>query len=336
MRWSRADIADRLERLERGARTLILMHDFPDPDSLAAAAGLGRLLDVTRRHEVVIGFGGFVGRAENQQMVKLLRIPGRPVETLDIQSFRYVGIVDSQHCTGNNALPASRRPDIVVDHHPELPSSAGIPWLDIRVDVGATATIILEYLRQMGVPLGPHLATALYYAVKTETHDLVRETHEDDVEAYRYLLPRVDRSLLAGILDPPVAPEYFQLLSRAVERSRIQGNLLVVDLQNVPFPEIVAEIADLMLRHEGIDWVLALGQHGDDVYLSMRTRQEEIAAGELLRKVVAEDGRAGGHGTMAGGRMPAADLSAARAAINAVIGRLVHELGLEDVPMRGI
>lgn len=336
MHWSRDQLEQKLGALGKGLRTLVLTHDFPDPDALASAAGLARLLEVTRRHEVTIAYGGFIGRAENREMVTLLDIPVVPVESLDLSSFAVVALVDTQPQTGNNALPAQRLPNIVVDHHPLRETCKGVSWLDVRHDVGACATIVMEYLRLTGIPIGAKLATALYYAVKTETQDLVREAHPADVDAYRYIFPLVDRELLRGILNPPVPAEYFRLLSRAVERSRVFGPLLVVDLQNVPFPEIVAEVADLMLRHEGIRWVLSFGQLGDSLYLSMRTREQDVSAGEILQKVVAKDGRAGGHGMMAGGRIPVDDIAGVRAAVQNVTARLRDVLDLEDTPERSI
>ena len=332
MHWSRAELQDRLSHFERDRKALVLTHDFPDPDSLASAAALASLLRNTRGLDVTIGFGGFIGRAENRQMVSVLEIPAVPVETLDLADFPYLALVDSQPETGNNALPAGRRPDIVVDHHPPRPTSAGVVWLDIHEEAGACATLVLDYLRQLGLPIGPKLATALFYAVKSETQDLVRESHPCDVEAYRYLLPLIDRDLLGEILNPPVSPAYFQLLSRAVDRSRLYGPLLVVDLQTVPFPEIVAEVADLMLRHEGIRWVLSLGQMAGDIYLSVRTRDPATNAGELIRKVVGGDGTAGGHGTMAGGRAPAPDLAAARCLVATFTNRVRDLLQLENLP----
>lgn len=336
MHWSRETLEKQLSALSRGARALVLTHDFPDPDSLASAAGLGRLFEVTRRHEVTLAYGGFIGRAENRQMVTLLDIPVVPVESLDLDSFEIIALVDTQPQTGNNMLPAARRPDVVVDHHPERETCAGVPWLDVRPEIGACATLIMGYLRQMGVPIGAKLATGLYYALKTETRDLVREAHPTDVDAYRYIFPLVDRELLGGILNPPVPAEYFRLLSRAVERSRLYGPLLVVDLQNVPFPEIVAEVADLMLRHEGTRYVLSFGQLGDALYLSMRTRDEDANLGDLIQKVVGRDGRAGGHGMMAGGRIPVEDIAAVRTAVQGVTARLRDHLDIEDVEERRI
>src|SRR5690348_16418220 len=54
-------------------RALICTHDNPDPDSLAAALGLRKLLE-TQKIDVTIALGGIIGRPENRAMVRELKI----------------------------------------------------------------------------------------------------------------------------------------------------------------------------------------------------------------------------------------------------------------------
>ena len=66
--------------------------------------------------------------------------------------FDIIALVDSQPETGNNSLPPGHRIDIVVDHHPPRAGSARAPWCDIRPELGATSTIVFEYLRERAGP----------------------------------------------------------------------------------------------------------------------------------------------------------------------------------------
>ncbi len=78
-----------------GGRTLVLTHDNPDPDSLAAALGLRRLLE----HEGMpaqMAVGGIIGRAENRAMVRELKIELVPIERLDFHNYATVALVDTQ------------------------------------------------------------------------------------------------------------------------------------------------------------------------------------------------------------------------------------------------
>lgn len=76
---------------------------------------------------------------------------------------------------------------------------------------------------------------------------------------------------------------------------------MVSHLGTVEQPDIVPEIADLLLRLEGKTWSLATGVYGDRVYLSIRTTNSRADAGRIMRRLVARSGKGGGHGMLAGG-----------------------------------
>jgi nanoRNase/pAp phosphatase (c-di-AMP/oligoRNAs hydrolase) len=69
-------------------------------------------------------------------------------------------------------------------------------------------------------------------------------------------------------------------------------------------PDFVAEIADLLIRLENTSAVLCLGSHNMAIYFSLRTMEPETDAGSLIQKLVTPPGKAGGHETVAGGRIP--------------------------------
>jgi len=87
-----------------------------------------------------------------------------------------------------------------------------VPWRDIRPELGATSTIIVEYLRALSVPLDTPLATALFYALRAETRDLGREATHAERVAYLFLFPLVDFHLLSRISQPKVPREHFAAL----------------------------------------------------------------------------------------------------------------------------
>src|SRR4051794_36104819 len=81
------DLRQGLDRVARASTVLIYMHDNPDPDALAAALGLKRLVEQASGARATLALGGIVGRAENRAMVDILRIPLTPVEDLSPASF---------------------------------------------------------------------------------------------------------------------------------------------------------------------------------------------------------------------------------------------------------
>ena len=316
-------------------RALIATHDNPDPDSLAAAMGLRKLLE-TQKIEGVIALGGIIGRPENRAMVRELKIELTPIERVDFAQFGAVALVDSQPGTGNNSLPADRKCDIVIDHHPLRATTPNdIPWRDIRPDVGATATIVYNYLKEAKIPLDKTLTTAFLYALKSETRDLGREAGDEEREAYVELMRSADFERLYAITNPKLGREHFVAVDRALRSAVVWGELLAVNLGPLDYPDLVAEVADLMLAYEKARWVLCVGHHDRSVFLSMRTDLTTASAGSLIRRVVGARGAAGGHGMVAGGRLFAEirDEEQLKIVYDDLVAKLREELKINATPV---
>jgi nanoRNase/pAp phosphatase (c-di-AMP/oligoRNAs hydrolase) len=314
-------------------RVLILAHDNPDPDALAAALGLRRLFE-RERVPATIALGGIIGRAENRAMVRELKIQMVPIDRIDWKSFAAVAMVDTQPHTGNNSLPGGRRADIVIDHHPPRADLGDLPWLDIRTEMGATATIIYGYLRARGIQPDSTLATAFLYAIKSETRDLGREAGPDERQAYVELSALADFERLYAISNPKLGREHFVALDRALRSATVWGELLAINLGALDYPDLVAEVADLMLPYEKAHWVFCAGQHNHTVYLSVRTDLADATAGSMIRRVVGGNGAAGGHGMIAGGRLFAEvrDDEALKTVYDDLVARLCGELKISAAP----
>jgi nanoRNase/pAp phosphatase (c-di-AMP/oligoRNAs hydrolase) len=323
------DLQPALARLRGRRNLLVYMHDNPDPDALAAAFGLKRVVEHALPIKATMVLGGIVGRAENRAMVDSLGIPLVAGEALDPAAYDALAIVDSQPGTGNNSLPPGRPVDVVIDHHPAREESAQVPWRDIRPELGATSTILVEYLRALNARVDTPLATALFYALRAETRDLGREATHAERVAYLFLFPLVDFHLLSLISQPKVPREHFAALDRALRSAQVWGDLVAVNMGSIAYPDLVAEVADLLLAWEGARFVLCCGCYGDRFYLSLRTEPSERRAGALMRQLISSEGAAGGHGTMAGGRLfrPLATEAAQRATFDQMVKRLLDLIG---------
>jgi nanoRNase/pAp phosphatase (c-di-AMP/oligoRNAs hydrolase) len=87
---------------------------------------------------------------------------------------------------------------------------------------------------------------------------------------------------------------------------------VVCDLGEIYAPDMVAEVAERFMYLEGMRWSLAFAEYEDAVFFSVRTSDRRMNAGRLIRDVIeAKGGSAGGHGTMAGARIPVRELSGA-------------------------
>ncbi len=305
------------------AAWLILTHDNPDPDALVSMALLARLLRQVFRRHATIAYGGMIGRAENREMVRVLGLEMVHMREISWRTFDLFALVDSQPRTGNNQLPADLTPHVVIDHHPPRKASLSCPFVDIRRDYGATATILAEYLQASGHEPTRRQATALLYAIKAETQDFGRESAGPDHRVYDRLLPRIDRRLMARIQHARLPLSYFRNLHRALESLETVSSLVVSHLGEVDQPDIVPEIADLLLRLEGKTWSLCTGAYGDRVYLSLRTTNPRADAGNLMRRLLRRRGKGGGHGMIAGGwiQIPRPGIPDAHVAIERQLAR---------------
>jgi nanoRNase/pAp phosphatase (c-di-AMP/oligoRNAs hydrolase) len=327
------DLQQSLAALGDRRRAVILMHDNPDPDALAAAEGLRVLLAATRSVDSVVAAGGIIGRAENRAMVRALGLGLRRIESLDLREFGIVAMVDTQPETGNNSLPAGHRIDIVVDHHARRSSSLRAPWCDIRPNRGATSAIVYDYLRSLQIPLDRPVATAMLYALKSETRDLGREAGEAERHMFVDLMAQADMELLDRIVNPKVPPAHFVALDRALQAARIHGPLVCTGLHRIEYPDLVAEIADLLLPLDCAHWVLCVGHYRGAVHLSLRSDLADARAGELIQELVRGRGSAGGHGTIAGGRLTAKVANDEELALvyRELVATLCGLLGIDEV-----
>ena len=285
----------------KGGRWLVLTHDNPDPDALASALLLTRVLRAAFQQSVTTAYGGIIGRAENREMFKSLRLRFSHVRHLNMKRYRHFALVDTQPRSGNNQLPQRVVPDIVVDHHPLRPSTQTAPFFDVRPHYGATATILGEYLLASGVRSTRAIATALIYAIRSETQDFAREYAGPDKAIYDLFFPQADHRLLARIQSPRLPLSYFSNLHDALEHLESVDTLILTHLGPVEQPDIVPEIADLLLRMEGKTWSLCTGQFADRLYLSIRTTNPRADASALMHRLLGRRGKGGGHGMIAGG-----------------------------------
>lgn len=283
---------------------LILTHDHPDPDAVASAFGLSHLAKALAGLETRIVYGGIIGRVENQTMVRILRVPIRPLKRrADFARFKAVALVDTQPLFGNNPFPKEKRAAIVVDHHPPTGSGSAVCSV-IEPRVGATSVILAQALLTAHCPIPENLATALVYGILSETQDLGRETGELEMMTYRRILPLCDLRALALIQNPQRPREFFQTVKRSLENAFVGGSLIGTHLGPVGSPDLVSQTADFLLTYEGMRWSVCTGRYKDRLHVSLRATRPGVHTGRLLQKVLKEEQRAGGHWSMAGGSVP--------------------------------
>lgn len=284
--------------------TLILTHDYPDPDCLASAYGISQLLSFWGTQNTVISFGGFVGRAENRAMIRFLNIHTVPFVLLEVKDFDRIILVDCFPGRSNVSLPAGRPVHAVLDHH-IAGALDNLPFYhDVRQDIGAASTIVTEYLLTADCPFTEKLATALFYGIKTDTGDMGRNSSPEDLECYERMFDIMDHGLLARIENPDRDVAFFRVIHRAAESMIAFGTLGYIPLGSVASPDYVAEMADLFHSLEKIDITVCCGTFKKNIFFSIRAKNRDEAGINAEKIAVALGGGGGGHGKVGAGRVP--------------------------------
>ncbi len=292
---------------------LMAIHDYPDPDAIAAALA-AQTLAGSWGISSVIAHGGIIGREENTEMVRLLKIDLRTFDSLgDLAGYRGALFLDTQPQAKNQSLP----PDVpvlgVIDHHRLSEESIRVVsartttgtaprvYNDIRLDVGASSTLVLGYLEAAGIVPDKRLATALLIGVMTDTDGLLRDSNPVDVDAYTRLLRLANLPLTAQVVHTQLSREYFRFLHSAMAKSTVYGTTLFCDCGEVKTPDLLSTASDFLVDLRQIEHVLAVGFKEGRAYLSLRAYPPRDDATRVLLAVVEPEGKGGGHGLSAGG-----------------------------------
>lgn len=298
-----------LAQLKDAKRVSIVTHVNPDPDSLGSMMGLAHLIEKKLGIPTRLTRDGLISRAENNAMVELLDIELTPIEGITWEKGEAVVMVDSQPNTGRHHLGEEVPLVAVIDHHDTPGKLDDIPFVDVRRSLGATCSLVASYLREQQVAPDSRLATALLYGIETELCGYPREASPLDDEALISLYPLANKDLMARIRNARLPQAYFNGLLQGLQNAFIYDRLIISWVDDLPQPEMAAEVVDFLIRFEEVDWALCAGVHGNNLILSLRAAVSDAEAGDLLAKVVGKLGRAGGHDRRAGGLIPLASVS---------------------------
>jgi nanoRNase/pAp phosphatase (c-di-AMP/oligoRNAs hydrolase) len=180
--------------------------------------------------------------------------------------------------------------------------------VDIRPHYGATATIMTEYLRAARIKPSIKLATALYYAIKTDTNNFERPAIGADVRAFHYLFPFTRTPLVRRLEFAELTLKMLDYFQAGLRRYHRRGNRLYAFLGQVPTPDIMVIMADFFLRVEEIAWTIVGGIYEDKLIVIFRNDGLGKNAGRLAIRAFGKLGSAGGHAASARAEVPLGNL----------------------------
>ncbi|HWK08522.1 MAG TPA: DHH family phosphoesterase [Vicinamibacterales bacterium] len=280
-------------------RVLILLHNDPDPDALASGLALRNLLRRTKT-TAIIGASQGMTRPENLRMANMLDIHVEPVTPATFGAFDRIATVDVQPHYFGGMLD---RADLVVDHHPEQVGYSAV-FKDIRADYGSTSTILTEHLRAVDVNISERTATAMLYAIKSDTLFFARHTNRVDLEAFTFLYPLADAALIRKMEGAEITLDRLDYVTRASQNGILRDQVFTAFLGDAPREDFIPYTADFFLQLEDVKWTILAGVVGSTLIVSVRNLGYSRNAGEFVKRWFADIGSAGGHRAMAKAVVP--------------------------------
>jgi nanoRNase/pAp phosphatase (c-di-AMP/oligoRNAs hydrolase) len=299
----------------KGKHLLIPLRGHPDPDGIASALALAHLAQRLGVEQTTIGYCHELSHRENRALVKLLNVEMRKLKTVrEAGQVDFLALVDTHELEPDLTDAADYEVLAIVDHHRALNPPKG-RFVDLRLDVGATATIFAEYLAELS-PLDPdgeedrRIATALMHGLSTDTDDFTL-ARPHDFRAAASISEVVDRDLLAELSRRAIAPSAMDVIARALSALVVRRNFASAGVGFVSETErdTIAQAADFLVRREDIDTVLVYGVVGERfIEGSLRTHSASVDPAAWLEHAFGHDekGRAygGGRRDKGGFRIP--------------------------------
>ncbi|PLX48707.1 MAG: phosphoethanolamine methyltransferase [Desulfobulbaceae bacterium] len=275
-----------------------------DPDSLASAMAAKRLLRyrVKRTHIV---YPNEIRRLSNVAMMDLLKISAKRIKSITKDDYSKFIIIDSQ--PSHNPVFADITFDAIIDHHP-VTGQWKASFIDIRPDYGATASMMVEYLRAADLKPSVAIATALFYAIKVDTNNFEKKAKLADAISFRYLFNIANQNLVRKIELSELRLSELNYFKTAFETMKVSNNRLYAHVGRVFNPDILVIIADFFNRVHQVSWVFISGIHGERLVVIFRCDGYRKNAGVLAQKAFGEIGSAGGHREAARAEVPMKNL----------------------------
>jgi nanoRNase/pAp phosphatase (c-di-AMP/oligoRNAs hydrolase) len=302
-------IAQRLFRLLESWEGVlgIVTHNNPDPDAISSAMALAAIARAAsdRRLQTRILYDGNIGHQENRAFVNLLDIRMEKCTAQQLKECRYLALVDASAPGVNNNIPHGTPVNIVIDHHrADDEAVAAAEFVDIRPGMGATASILTQYLQDLDVPVDKKVATGLLYGIRADTRDFRRNVTPQDLNYVAFLLPLADNDLLDKIMSPSISKETLDVLGKAVQNRVIRSGYLFSNVGYIRNRDALPQAADYLLNLEGVNTALIYGIGDTGILLIARSRDVRINLGTVLAEAFGEIGDAGGHPNMAAAVIP--------------------------------
>ena len=225
------------------------------------------------------------------------------LRNIDVDAVTKLIIVDNRNPARLGKLAAAlARPNVSVhiyDHHPR--TSGDIKGeQEVVEEVGATTTLMVELLRQKGIPISPLEATIFALGIYEETGSLTFiSTTARDAQAAAYLISLgANLNVVSDFISRELTQEQIAVLNDLTAAAKSYDinkvSLVIAALATATFVPDLAALAHRIRDRESLDALFLVVQMGDKTYIIARSRIPQVNAGLVLGEL-----GGGGHSTAA-------------------------------------
>lgn len=291
------DLEKLVDVLKEG-RVFIQMHNYPDPDAIASAFGLQKLLEHYGIHGTIC-YDGETERITATAMLVNFHIKIVPYQTItDMNIQDKVVLVDGQKYN-SNLTDIDGDEVACIDHHP-TEKECTYAYKEVTI-TGACASLIARHYFENGITPERDVASALVYGIKMDTDGFARGVTQLDIEMYGRLFPIANNELLDRMKLNFMELEDLAAYGSAINNIRVFHN---VGYAYIPFecPDaLIAMISDFVLSLRVVEFSVVYANRGKGYKFSVRSERSSLNAGVIIRNALEGCGNGGGHASMAGG-----------------------------------
>jgi nanoRNase/pAp phosphatase (c-di-AMP/oligoRNAs hydrolase) len=154
------------------------------------------------------------------------------------------------------------------------------------------------------VNISERTATAMLYAIKSDTLFFARHTNRVDLDAFTFLYPLADAALIRKMEGAEITLERLEYVTRASRTGILRDQVFTAFIGEAPREDFIPYTADFFLQLEDVKWTIVAGIVGQTLVVSVRNLGYSRNAGEFVKRWFAELGSAGGHRAMAKAVVP--------------------------------
>ncbi len=288
-----------IDTVTRYKSILIYIPGSPDPDAIASAYAIKRILE----HQGIkadIFAGQKLSLPQNQAFLDQLQIPVALDEKFNPHEYEAYIVPDFQNNRIekiSDVLPCAAH----IDHHEKSEDAVQADFSLIRTDAGATSTLLALLLKNLDLDLPEpdriSTATALVFGIQTATDTYTHITRLD-IEALHYLSEHADRSLLKGLNSIPPSPDMLMLYRKMKENEIVYKDWGFYGLGYIDAAtrDYIALAADMILEKSGHNTVAVYAvienSGKEEMYLdvSLRTKSRTVDLNRIIKQITPEGG----------------------------------------------